>query len=514
MNETDVKKLIKQYNKGGTGQTEEQRILNARIANLRRYDTEQIQIYNQKMLNDMGDSVVRITSQDPNLGKYLTDDTERQYGDEYWIDSNAEEALKQITSPSIASQIITDLSSGEKQYLISNIKSIYDEVKKIGKGKLSASYLIGLIKSKYFQMVKPVIDLTKYEDEASSYAPRASVKKEEDLGDDWADFGVSPDEEPVSYGRNPGHPQSFFQEIYERMRNILKREQIETLNYVKENAHRRNELTADDIEALFTNGKDYFKDQKHYAEFGIALGIIKNKSAKRDDVLRMALAKVRNMRGEYRNMISNPSSPLFNIDEDEPIMPRGYAEVSAETDKEITGNGLSFNKRMPFHHRNVIVGRGLEPTENEPTKKRLESRKYYDKIYIDLDKLSKGILYCKYISHDQPITSLRTQKISKEARDMIKDIIADKYNIRVFKLLNRNDKRLVRTFADKFNYSLDMGDDEDEELQKQFEVLLGQYEAGNNDEKLKAKLRSYVRIAIKEDLIPYKEALGLLVELS
>jgi hypothetical protein len=182
MNESDVKKLIRQYNKGGTGKTEEQRILNARIANLRRYDTEQIQIYNQKMLNDMGDSVVRISTQDPNLGKYLSQDTEKQYGDEYWLSSNAEEALLKITDGQFAKQIAEQLTDEEKQFVIANIGDIYAEVKKSGKGKVGASQLLLIIKSKFAKIARPVIDLTGDDDFSFGFSqsPRGEPT---DLGD-------------------------------------------------------------------------------------------------------------------------------------------------------------------------------------------------------------------------------------------------------------------------------------------------------------------------------------------
>ena len=76
------------------------------------------------------------------------------------------------------------------------------------------------------------------------------------------------------------------------------------------------------------------------------------------------------------------------------------------------------------------------------------------------------------------------------------------------------DKRLVKRFAKCVKMSLDLDDDLDKEFQKEYEILLGEYQSGNDSPEIKSKLKRFVVQAIQENLIPRHQAMMLLFQLS
>ena len=185
----------------------------------------------------------------------------------------------------------------------------------------------------------------------------------------------------------------------------------------------------------------------------------------------------------------------------------------------VTGNGFR-------PHSNIIsqalktplfYGRGVEKDVKEPEKKDTKfkkSRKYYDKLYIDMDKLKKNILFCKYISSNTTIPKLKTQFIDNDTKDVINDIINEKYNKKVYAHLSDQNRRIVRNFVKAFKFDVEFDDNENDDFTKQFKILIGAYYSGNDSQEIKTKLKQYVRQAIVEDVITMKEGLNLLYELS
>ena len=162
--------------------------------------------------------------------------------------------------------------------------------------------------------------------------------------------------------------------------------------------------------------------------------------------------------------------------------------------------------------KTVIPGKGFKRTRI--IGKGIDNRKYFDKVYIDVKRLENNVLFCKYINSNTNINGLKQQTISNDCKDVIKDIINDRFNNKIYNLLNNNDRRIIKSFVKVFKYDLGIQDKNDDDMQEQFNVLLGEYEAGNNNPDIKNKLKQYIRIAIRDNLINYKDGLALLIELN
>jgi hypothetical protein len=143
-----------------------------------------------------------------------------------------------------------------------------------------------------------------------------------------------------------------------------------------------------------------------------------------------------------------------------------------------------------------------------------DGRKYYDKVYIDMRRLVKNQLFCKYIKGNIMIPNLRTQNISNDLKDVIMNIINNKFNQKEYNLLTSKDKQIVKVFVKIFKYDLTIHDDEDIKFSNDFNVLLGEYEAGNDNIEIKKSLKKFVKIAMIKKLITNREGMELLFDLS
>jgi hypothetical protein len=162
--------------------------------------------------------------------------------------------------------------------------------------------------------------------------------------------------------------------------------------------------------------------------------------------------------------------------------------------------------------KKVIRGRGYTKNQH-PTKK---PRRHYinEKFYVDLNKLEDGILVLKYSSNDSSVPHLKTTQIGEEAKEIIQDILNDKFDERIYKLLTNEDKRLVRRFIKSTKLDINVNDESEKEFQRQFEIVRGEFNSGNNSPQIKAALKQYVIEALRENKIARNEAYLLLYELS
>jgi len=163
--------------------------------------------------------------------------------------------------------------------------------------------------------------------------------------------------------------------------------------------------------------------------------------------------------------------------------------------------------------RPIIHGRG-EP-EVKKSKKYKSFRIYYDKLYIDTKKLEDNILFCKYIHNNTNIPKLKTQIISNDLKDLINDVLNDRYNKKLYEALTDLDKRTFKVFNKAFKFNLNVPDDsEDAEFKEKFKILVGSYYSGNYSEELKKELKKYVRLGLAQGLVNQTSAFSLLYELS
>jgi hypothetical protein len=178
----------------------------------------------------------------------------------------------------------------------------------------------------------------------------------------------------------------------------------------------------------------------------------------------------------------------------------------------VTGSGLK---------RRRITGRGSpergESESDEESDEEVTSGKKMflnnGKFAVNMDKLRKNILHVYYVSSRASIPSLKRENISSDTRDVLLDILANKYNDKLFNKLKPDEQRLISTFVRVMKIPIDMKEFDDA-YQKNYEVLSGEINAGNNNPKVKAELKLYILKGISEGLIPKAQGQLMLYNLS
>jgi len=176
-------------------------------------------------------------------------------------------------------------------------------------------------------------------------------------------------------------------------------------------------------------------------------------------------------------------------------------------DKKKTGKGFKLKK-----HR--IVGKGMEGVNDAKKSKESVMKKIINGKYIDLNKLKNNIICIRYCKTRALVPNVKVQHVSNDIKEIINDIIDDKFEKRLFEKLNVNDKRLVKRIVDSLKLDIDTSSKEDEEYQRQFEICLGEFHAGNTNPQIKAKLKQYIMESMESGLLPRRECFKLLFELA
>lgn len=185
--------------------------------------------------------------------------------------------------------------------------------------------------------------------------------------------------------------------------------------------------------------------------------------------------------------------------------------IKADTTSKRTRSGKAYGKGLQ-RIRKIIYGKGAG-TYGEHKTSRIH-RFYLDKYYVDMKKLSSNILCVKYSLNDAFIPHLKVQKISIAAKEVIEDILEKKYNSKVFAMLSEMDKRCVKRFINACKLEIEVDTNLDKEFQQTFEILMGEYQGGNDSPQVKKELKKYILEALQENKIPKSQAMLLLYELS
>jgi hypothetical protein len=136
------------------------------------------------------------------------------------------------------------------------------------------------------------------------------------------------------------------------------------------------------------------------------------------------------------------------------------------------------------------------------------------KFTIDMQKLRRNILSVTYSSCRASIPSLKVEHISNDVKNIITDIVEEKYNANLFNKMKQDDQRLVSTFVRTLKIpNIDM-ESFDKAYQLHYEILLGEINSGNNNPALKKELKEYILRAITEGIIPKSQGYNKLFELS
>ena len=224
-------------------------------------------------------------------------------------------------------------------------------------------------------------------------------------------------------------------------------------------------------------------------------------SLKRDDLIKA----IKYFRRENPPLATARDDFLKTIDDD---LSQPLEELPEEKGVGLKrGKGLKITKRQ-----RVIIGRGCSPTPTKP--KTIANKKLINGKYIDITKLKDNILCVRYVSTGGYIPQLKSQLITKGTREVIDDILGNKYDERLYKKLSADERRVIKRFVDVLKLNVNVKDDDDVEFNKQFEILRGEYLAGNSNETLKAQLKKYVVEAIAQNIIPRHQGYSLLFQLS
>ena len=157
----------------------------------------------------------------------------------------------------------------------------------------------------------------------------------------------------------------------------------------------------------------------------------------------------------------------------------------------------------------IIYGRGSNIRASS-----MKKRFYFEKYYVELDKLASNTLSVKYARTDAYIPTLKVQQISNKVKELIQDVMQDDYDERIFKLLSDDDKRVFKRFVKALHLDLSIQDDLDEKFQKEYEILLGEFNSGNDSPEVKKALKKYVIEGFNEGKLSRHQAYFLLYQLS
>ena len=161
----------------------------------------------------------------------------------------------------------------------------------------------------------------------------------------------------------------------------------------------------------------------------------------------------------------------------QPSKEKSVVFLTLKRRKETSGKGLKAR---------TIRGRGHIVAQSKPK----PSRHLVNGKYIDLHKLKENILILKYQRNDTQIANFKPERISKDCKDIIEDIIADKFDKRLFDKLNAADARVVKRMVKTLNLTT------------------------NINPQIKAQLKKYVVEAMNNGLVPLRECHILLYQLS
>jgi hypothetical protein len=157
--------------------------------------------------------------------------------------------------------------------------------------------------------------------------------------------------------------------------------------------------------------------------------------------------------------------------------------------------------------RRKIEGRGVV---SNPDKVELNNGKFI----LDMQKLRRNILSVTYASCRASLPSLKRENISNDVKNVITDIVKDKYNTNLFNKMKPDDQRIVSTSVRTMRIPDIEMKEFDEAYQKNYEILLGQVNSGQNNPLVKRELKEYILRAITEGLIPKSQGYNKLFELS
>jgi hypothetical protein len=139
-------------------------------------------------------------------------------------------------------------------------------------------------------------------------------------------------------------------------------------------------------------------------------------------------------------------------------------------------------------------------------------KKVNHKYFIDHNKLDNNILEVRY-NRNRHLTNIKSQYVGGAVKKIVKDISIGTLDTTDYHKLSGQEKHLVRQLLHMFDKG-DLLKDDDNAFEKEFQVLMGSWNAGNNSELLRKQLKQFILYGIKINKIPRNTGLNMLMELS
>jgi hypothetical protein len=135
------------------------------------------------------------------------------------------------------------------------------------------------------------------------------------------------------------------------------------------------------------------------------------------------------------------------------------------------------------------------------------------KYILNENLLGSGILELRH-AKNRHLTNLKPMHVSKPVRKIVKDVTSiGTLDTRDYKKLHEQEKHLVRQILNKFKKS-HLLDENTDNFQEDFEVLVGSWKAGNNSNLLRQQLRDCIAYGMKTSRIPRNVAIDMILELG
>lgn len=136
-----------------------------------------------------------------------------------------------------------------------------------------------------------------------------------------------------------------------------------------------------------------------------------------------------------------------------------------------------------------------------------------NKFMIDMNKLKYNILCLKYKS--TKAYKLRPMNISDDVKDVILDILNNRFNKKIFDKLDNNEKVIIENFIKVMKFD-DLGVDDSTTIKlfKDFEILRGSYLAGNNSKEVKNALKDHILQLIELKKISHIQGMRIFFEMN
>lgn len=264
-------------------------------------------------------------------------------------------------------------------------------------------------------------------------------------------------------------------------------------------------------EAISVDTKDeldkivaFLADDKLYKD-NVKVSALKGQVTKKDLRKQINYLYIANILNNKLKKLTNPTSTsekLLNI-----------FKTMFNVQLDVLNNIFTSKDFQPnLEDRKDTIGFGLNlkgtSQKLKPTEKHIN-----EKYFIDHHKLDNNILEIRY-NKNRHLTGLKSQIIGNGVKKIVKDIsTSGTIDTDDYHKLQHHEKHLVRHVMNMVDKGHLLNDD-DEEFNNQFQVLLGEKAAGNNSELLKQKLKQYIFHGINIGKLTKTAGYSLLFELS